>query len=59
MAHNIIDTLRPIREKRKYYEDNPEVVDKILMEGTAKAKKEAEKTMEKVKKAMRLDYFNK
>ena len=25
----------------------------------AKAKKEAEKTMEKVKKAMRLDYFNK
>ena len=59
LAHNIIETLRPIREKRKYYEDNPEVVDKILMEGTAKAKKEAEKTMEKVKKAMRLDYFNK
>ena len=29
------------------------------MAKTAKAKKEAEKTMEKVKKAMRLDYFTK
>ena len=59
LAQNIIETLKPIREKRKYYEEHPEIVDKILMEGTAKAKKEAEKTMEKVKKAMRLDYFTK
>jgi len=57
LAHNIIETLRPIREKRKYYEDHPEIVDKILMEGTAKAQKVAQETMKKVKKAMKLDYF--
>ena len=57
LAHNIIETLRPIREKRKYYEDHPEIVDKILMEGTAKAQKVAQETMKKVKKAMKLNYF--
>ncbi len=59
LAQNIIETLKPIREKRAYYEQHPELVDKILIEGTKKAKKEAEKTMEKIKKAMKLDYFNK
>ena len=57
LAQNIITTLKPIQEKRKYYEEHPEIIDKILMDGTAKAKKEAEKIMKKVKKAMRLDYF--
>ena len=56
LANNIIETLRPIREKRKYYEEHPEIVDKILMEGTAKAQKVAKETMKKVKKAMMLDY---
>lgn len=37
-------------------EEHPEIVDKILMEGTAKAQKTAKETMKKVKKAMRLDY---
>ena len=57
LAHNIIETLRPIREKRKYYEEHPEEVDKILMEGTEKARAKAKKTMVKVKKAMKLNYF--
>jgi tryptophanyl-tRNA synthetase len=57
LANNIIEYLRPIREKRKYYESHPEIVDKIIKEGTAKAKIEAEKTMKKIKKAMMLDYF--
>ena len=57
LAKNIIEYLRPIREKRAYYEEHPELVDKILKEGTAKAKKTAEETMKKVKKAMKLDYF--
>ena len=56
LAKNISDTLKPIREKRAYYEEHPEIVDKILMEGTAKAQKTAKETMKKVKKAMRLDY---
>lgn len=55
---NIDKELAPIREKRKYYEDRPELVREILMEGTKKAQKEAAKTMEKVKRAMKLDYFN-
>lgn len=48
--------LKPIREKRKYYDEHPEVVDKILNEGTAKAKLKAEETIKNVKKAMRIDY---
>ena len=47
---------KPMREKRAYYEEHPEIVDKILMEGTAKAQKTAKETMKKVKKAMKLDY---
>ncbi len=57
LAQNIIDELKPIREKRKYYEEHPEIVDKILKEGTEKAKKVAKETMKKIKEAMRLDYF--
>ena len=38
LAQNIIKTLEPIREKRKYYEEHPELVDKILIEGTQKAR---------------------
>ena len=57
LAKNIIETLKPIREKREYYEAHPELVDKILMEGTEKARKKAKETMAKVRKAMKLDYF--
>ena len=57
LAKNIIDFLAPIREKRKYYEERPELVDKLLITGTEKARRTAKETMKKVKKAMRLDYF--
>ncbi len=59
LAQNIINELKPIREKRAYYEAHPEEVDKILIEGTKKAKEVAKQTMKKVKKAMKLDYFEK
>ena len=48
--------LKPIREKRKYYEEHPEEVNRILQEGTAKAKAKAEETIKNVKKAMKIDY---
>lgn len=54
----IEDTLRPIREKRKYYEDNIDLVYDILKEGSAKALEKANSTLKKVKKAMLIDYFN-
>ena len=48
--------LRPIQEKRKYYEENPDKVKKILDEGTKAAREKAIDTMKKVKKAMMIDY---
>ena len=57
LAKNINATLNPIREKRKYYEERPELVDEILMKGTEKARQTAKETMKKVKEAMKLDYF--
>ena len=56
LAQNIIEELRPIREKIAYYEEHPEEVDRILMEGTKKAQEEAKATMKTIKKAMMLDY---
>ena len=49
--------LNPIREKRKYYKENPEIVDNVLKEGTNKAKKQAEETMNKVKNSIKINYF--
>ena len=49
--------LKPIKERRKYYDDNPEEVDRVLKEGTEAAKKKAEDTMKKVRKAMKIDYY--
>ena len=57
LAANIIELLRPMREKRAYYEAHPEEVDRILKEGTERARATAKETMKKVKKAMKLDYF--
>ena len=59
LANNIIEYLRPMREKRKYYEEHPEEVEKILKEGTKKAQEEAKVTMKEIKKAMKLNYFEK
>ena len=57
LGQNITNSLEPIRGKRKYDEERPELVDKILIEGTKKAREIAKQTMKEVKKAMKLDYF--
>ena len=57
LVNSIIEYLKPIREKRKYYEEHIDEVDKILMEGTKKAQETAKENMKKIKKAMKLDYF--
>lgn len=49
--------LEPIRKKRVEYEKQPELIDKILKEGTAKARREAQKTLDVVRKAMEINYF--
>lgn len=48
--------LAPIKERRKVYEEHPELVDSILEEGTKKAQERAKAQMYKIKKAMMLDY---
>ena len=59
LAANIIKKLEPIREKRKYYEERPELLDEILINGTKKAQEIAKETMRKVKANMKLNYFDK
>ena len=48
--------LKPIKEKRKQYEENPDLVKKILDEGTARARDKAKEQIIKVKHAMKIDY---
>ncbi len=57
LIKNINQELGPIREKRRYYEERPNEVKDILMEGTNHARKIAAETMKKVREAMKLNYF--
>lgn len=57
LAESIIDTLKPIQEKRKYYENNPKLVRQILLEGTEKAKEVTRQTMKEVRSAIGINYF--
>ena len=47
--------LQPIRKKRAEFEKQPDLVEKILKEGTEKARAEAQKTLSDVHRAMKLD----
>ncbi len=58
LSEKIISFLEPLQKRRKYYEERPNLVDKILKDGTKEARKKASETLKKVKKAMKLDYFN-
>jgi tryptophanyl-tRNA synthetase len=49
--------LTPIRESRKEFEGKDEILDQILKDGTAKAREVAKDTMQKVRKAMKIDYL--
>lgn len=53
----MMEFLKPIQDKRKYYEEHLDEVDKILINGTKAARKGATSTMKKVKKSMQIDYY--
>ena len=53
----IEDILIPIRKKRKYYEENKDLVWDILQKGSLVALNDAKITLKKIRKAMLLDYF--
>ena len=57
LAEEVNKMLTPMRARRAELENKPEEVEKILREGTAKARIVAAETMKKVKKAMKIDYF--
>ena len=58
LIKNIIAELEPIREKRRYYEERPELVREILMDGTKHAREIAKENMARIKEAMKLNYFD-
>ncbi len=51
------DFLEPIRQERAKYEDKPDIVNEIMMEGTRKARRKGEETLRMVREAMKIDYF--
>ena len=57
LINKMVEFLKPIQEKRKYYEENIDVVDNILKEGTLKAQKYAKNKMKLVRENMKIDYF--
>lgn len=57
LADNIIEKLKPIRERRKYYEERPELVKEILRQGTEKARTITRETLKNIKASMKIDYF--
>ena len=50
----INEKLAPIREKRAYYEANPEIVHKIIREGKEKARQEAQKVLIEVRRLVNM-----
>lgn len=55
LSLKIYKTLKPIQEKRKYFESNPKLIKKILSEGKNYASKIAQKTLKEVKIKMGLN----
>jgi tryptophanyl-tRNA synthetase len=52
MADNLIKWITPVRERRLQHEQNPKQVLEILHQGSAKARSEATKTMDRVRQAI-------
>lgn len=57
LVENMMTFLKPMQEKRAYYEAHPEEVDAILLEGTNRARTVAQAVMKEVRQAMKIDYF--
>lgn len=54
LAKAIYNELKPIQKRRKYFEDHPKEVDRILEEGRKYCSKIAKKTLREAKRAMGL-----
>lgn len=54
LGAKINERFTEIREKRKYYEEHPEIVEKILREGSEKARIEAQRILKDVRELVRM-----
>lgn len=52
----VLAELRPIQERAREYEEQPDLVENIINEGCEKAREVARETMDEVRHAMSLDY---
>lgn len=56
LAEVLIKSFQSFREKRQYYEENRQLVWDVLNKGSEEARKVAKKTLNEVRKAMKIDY---
>jgi tryptophanyl-tRNA synthetase len=54
LSEEIFAELKPLQEKRKYFEENPEIVDKILEKSRIQCEEIAQATLKEVKEKMGL-----
>ena len=54
LGAKINERMKEIRERRTYYEQHPELVEKIIREGSEKARAEAQKVLAEVRKLVRM-----
>lgn len=54
LGEKINSTFEQIRERRKYYEQHPEIVEKIIEDGSAKAREKAKEVLAHVRKLVRM-----
>ena len=54
LGAKINERMKEIRERRTYYEQHPELVEKIIREGSEKARAEAQKVLAEVRKLVKM-----
>lgn len=56
MADQLIQALEPIHEKRRYFQERPEMVKEIMDQGNRNAREVARQTMAEVRTAIKISY---
>ena len=50
----ILENIPPIREKRRYYEEHPEIVEQILRDGSEQARVKAKEVLKEVRNLVKM-----
>ncbi|MBR6301413.1 tryptophan--tRNA ligase [bacterium] len=54
LGEKINETFAQIRERRKYYEEHPEIVEKIIEDGSARAREKAREVLTKIRSLVKM-----